>query len=173
MLDLNSSDLNLPAYRGRTEPSKAQQRAVFYEVFDAVSGLSLPWQAKYPMLETGLEHARAVEHWVVTGITRAALLALVESDFSPSVVRRAHKVGGKERGRALFTGEVSREEAFDYFIKHDRVTLTTKAENDTDGAAHWSEVFPLPPALFGWRTSYGISMTKGRKEWLAKFAELQ
>ena len=85
--------------------------------------------------------------------------------------RRGHDMGRKARWDALVSGMVSDAEAFDFWRKHDAVTLTTPEENSDNGSAHWSEVIPLPVELFGWHTGYGVSMTERRKAYLCDFLE--
>lgn len=151
---------------------KNRQRELFYEIYDAVYPLSLPWDKKYRGFEWLIEDA-GCDLYPIDGVTVDALEHMEAQGWGtyPKGIKRGHGHGRlerQERAKALFDGEVSHEDAFDFFFDHELVTICTATENGSKekGTAHWSPVLPLPIELFGWRTGWSVRLNKSRKAYL-------
>lgn len=140
-------------------PSVDDQRKFFNEVYLHFCELTVvDWYQKYKSFETLLEDSMRVDFWVVTGISEAALRSMAKSNWSTKGIRRGHALGRQQRASELFGSNAPIDNAFEYYMQHDKVTLVTAGENTKYGVTHWSKVYPLPHNLFGWHTGWGISI---------------
>ena len=114
-------------------PTKKHQREVFANLYDAFKLIKLDWKSKYAGFERVLLDSKLVDHWIITGITHDALKIVSSNGFSKknSGVVRGHSLDRKDRAKKLFDdhGFSTSEEAFNYFMANDKVTLITKSEN--------------------------------------------
>jgi hypothetical protein len=145
-------------------PTTEIQKAVFVDLYDAFKLIKLDWKSKYAGFERVLLDSKLVDHWVITGITHDALKVVSSNGFSkknPGVVR-GHSFNRKDRAKKLFDGDgfPASEEAFDYFMANDRVTLITKSENGVKKTkSDWSKIYTLDSNLFPYRSGYSARYT--------------
>lgn len=153
----------------------AIQRERFYEIYDAILPLSLPWDKKYRGFEWLIEDA-GLDLYPIDGITVDALHALEGNNWnSKGIVKRGHghnRLDRRQRANELFADRVPYENVFEFFMEHEKVTICTPTENGNPGTAHWSEVIPLPIELFGWRSGWAVSMNKTRTAALQVILEI-
>lgn len=155
-------------------PNKADQLEVFSNLFDAFKSVNLDWQAKYAGFERVLLDSKMVDHWLITGISRDALEYVAKNGFSKTNkgVVRGHIKDRKDRAKHLFTYSFqSNEEAFEYFMENDRVTLITKNENSIKkGPNDWSKVYKIPSEIFPYRCGYSAKYTDEALSFLKNLA---
>ena len=145
-------------------PTKKHQREVFANLYDAFKLIKLDWKSKYAGFERVLLDSKLVDHWIITGITHDALKIVSSNGFSKknSGVVRGHSLDRKDRAKKLFDdhGFSTSEEAFNYFMANDKVTLITKSENGVKKTkSDWSKVYPLDSNLFPYRSGYSARYT--------------
>lgn len=142
-------------------------RQIFQELYETIFRMNTSIRAKVVCLENIAHEDERFQSWLVVGITRNALKALAEVDFSvgKAKIKRAHKVSRKDRGERLFNPSQPVSNAYDFFFSRDSVILTTSAENGKEGHAHWSEIFNLDLSdLHPSRTPYSALKSKAEIE---------
>ena len=121
------------------------QRQIFQELYETIFGMNTSVRAKVICLEDIAHEDERFESWRIVGITKDALQALADVDFSvaKAKIKRAHMVSRKIRGDELFKRDEPRPDAYDFFFERDSVVLTTSSENGKEGREHWSQIFDL------------------------------
>jgi len=144
-------------------PTTEEQLKVFSNLFEAFKSIKLDWKSKYAGFERILLDSKLVDHWLIVGISHDALMLIANNGFSKTNkgVVRGHIKDRKDRAKHLFTYNFkSPEDAFKYFMKHDKVTLITKNENSINkGFGDWSKCYPIDPEIFPYRCGYATKYT--------------
>jgi hypothetical protein len=125
-----------------------RRKEVFYAALDASENFRRSCGLRVEDVYAGFEewlHRSIDENWKIVAVTRDAASVLIQSGFDMKLVRRAHKLKRVDRYAKMI--EQLRENQYDFFMEQDQVTLTTRAENQRNGTAHWSEVLPLPGSI--------------------------
>ena len=156
-------------------PTKEEQLKVFSNLFEAFKLIKLDWKSKYAGFERILFDSKLVDHWLIIGISRNALEYIAENGFSKTNkgVVRGHIKGRKDRAKHLFTHDFkSPEDAFKYFMEHDKVTLITKNENSINkGPDDWSKLYRIDPEIFPYRCGYATKYTDEALTYLKRLYE--
>ena len=151
-----------------TPDDTAKAKAIFDDLYHTFFNLPhVGWAGKYRSFETMVEnlpHPLFV-FWEIVGITPAAL-DHISTTGSTKGIQRAHDIGRRERGAALFDRAEPMPDAYDFFYAHDKTILTTKGENDLDDFDR-SAVIPICNSHFG-RHTYSIPSTKRVIAYLAE-----
>lgn len=143
------------------------QRQIFQELYETIFQMNTCVRAKVICLEDIAHEDERFESWRVVGITKNALQALAEVNFSvaKAKIKRAHKMSRKARGDELFKREEPMPNAYDFFFQRDSVVLTTSTENGKEGSEHWSKIFELNLSdLRPGRTPYSVLRTRAEIE---------
>ena len=158
-------------------PEYIEQLKAFTTVWEAFKLIELPWQAKYTGFDRILSDSKLVDHWTIVGISDDALSLIASNGFSKTNkgVVRGHIKDRKDRASHLFTADFkSSEDAFDYYIKYDKVTLVTQNENGRGKSpADWSKQHTLPTGLFPYRCGFSAKYTNEALSYLKTLYEAE
>jgi hypothetical protein len=158
-------------------PEYIEQLKAFTTVWEAFKLIELPWQAKYTGFDRILSDSKLVDHWTIVGISYDALSLIASNGFSKTNkgVVRGHIKDRKDRASHLFTADFkSSEDAFDYYIKYDKVTLVTQNENGRGKSpADWSKQHALPTDLFPYRCGFSAKYTNEALSYLKTLYEAE
>jgi len=156
-------------------PEYKEQLKVFSNLFESFKHIKLDWKSKYAGFERILLDSKLVDHWLIVGISHDALMLIAKNGFSKTNkgVVRGHIKDRKDRAKHLFTFDFkSSEDAFQYFMKYDKVTLITKNENSIKkGPNDWSKPYPIPPEIFPYRCGYATKYTDEALTYLKELYE--
>jgi len=154
-------------------PEYIEQLKAFTTVWEAFKLIQLPWEAKYNGFERVLSDSKLVDHWKIVGISDDALSLIASNGFSTTNkgVVRGHIKDRKDRADHLFTSDlISSEDAFKYFMEHDKVNLVTTKEN---GGGYCSKQYPLPTDLFPYRCGFSAKYTNEALSYLKTLYETE
>ena len=165
--------MNFTEEHNMNRPEYIEQLKAFTTVFEAFKLIELPWHAKYAGFETVLCYSELVDHWPGVGISDDALSLIASNGFSTTNkgVVRGHIKDRKDRADHLFTSDlISSEDAFKYFMEHDKVNLVTTKEN---GGGYCSKQYPLPTDLFPYRCGFSAKYTNEALSYLKTLYETE